>query len=371
MPATSAPTWARLWSATGTRLAQVTFTGETSSGWQTATLSTPVPVSAGQQYVASYLAPTGHYSYTSGFFGPAWTSGDLTAPAAANGRYLYGAAGGFPTYSWGGANYFVDVVFERAAASMSVTGRTPSPGAVDVPSAAKPSLSVSTALKPGWSMTLQSGSTTVAGAAALSTDGKTLTFTPSGALAADTVHTVTVSGLTSTDGAVLPTQSWTFRTAPANTSSLFGTQVPSVPSADDSDAVELGTAFVPAVNGTITAVRFYKGQGNTGTHVGSVWAPNGTRLGTVTFADETASGWQTATFATPVPVTAGTTYVVSYYAPNGHYSATPQYFASPVVSGQLTGPSGNNGRYRYGVGGGLPTGSWNSTSYFVDVAFRS
>ena len=138
---------------------------------------------------------------------------------------------------------------------------------------------------------------------------------------------------------------------------------------NDPDAVELGTAFTPSQNGTVTAVKFYKGAGNTGTHTGSVWDSGGTRLGQVTFTGETATGWQTATFATPVAVSAGATYVVSYYAPNGRYSATPNYFASPRVVGPLTAPAGNNGRYKYGSGGGFPNGSWNSTNYFVDVVF--
>ena len=49
-----------------------------------------------------------------------------------------------------------------------------------------------------------------------------------------------------------------------------------------------------------------------------------------TFSGETGSGWQTLTFATPVPVTADTTYVVSYLAPNGHYSVTGAGFADRV-----------------------------------------
>ena len=40
-------------------------------------------------------------------------------------------------------------------------------------------------------------------------------------------------------------------------------------------------------------------------------------------SNETASGWQAVTFATPVPITASTTYIASYLAPNGHYSVTP------------------------------------------------
>ena len=44
--------------------------------------------------------------------------------------------------------------------------------------------------------------------------------------------------------------------------------------------------------------------------------------------DETASGWQAVTFDHPVPITADTTYVASYLAPNGHYSVTGAGFAS-------------------------------------------
>lgn len=40
-----------------------------------------------------------------------------------------------------------------------------------------------------------------------------------------------------------------------------------------------------------------------------------TRLATATFADESTEGWQDVTFSTPVPATAGTTYVASYTAP--------------------------------------------------------
>ena len=39
---------------------------------------------------------------------------------------------------------------------------------------------------------------------------------------------------------------------------------------------------------------------------------DGTLLATGTFSNETASGWQELDFSSPVPVTAGTTYVASY-----------------------------------------------------------
>lgn len=360
-----------LWTAAGTRLAQVSFTGETASGWQSATLSAPVTVQAGQRYVVSYLAPAGHYSYTGGFFASPWTVGDLSAPQSGNGRYLYAAGGGFPTYSSGGANYFVDVVFQREAASIAVDSRSPASGAAEVGAATKPSITLTAPLAAGWSMTLTNGAAAVAGTAALSADAKTVTFTPAASLAPDTVYTATLSGAVSTEGAVLSTQTWTLRTAAANTVSLFEGLVPATAAVDDPDAVELGTAFTPAQNGTATAVRFYKGPGNTGTHTGSLWNAAGQRLGQVTFTGESATGWQTATFSTPIPLSAGATYVVSYYAPNGRYSVTGGYFATPRTVGPLTAPAGANGRYRYGSGGGFPTGSWNSSNYFVDVVFRA
>ena len=43
----------------------------------------------------------------------------------------------------------------------------------------------------------------------------------------------------------------------------------------------------------ITAVRYYKEPGETGTHVGRIWSATGTPIATVTFSGETASGWQT------------------------------------------------------------------------------
>src|SRR5215467_12747185 len=42
-----------LWSNTGTLLASVTFSGETSSGWQQADFSSPVSIAANKTYVAS------------------------------------------------------------------------------------------------------------------------------------------------------------------------------------------------------------------------------------------------------------------------------------------------------------------------------
>jgi hypothetical protein len=58
-------------------------------------------------------------------------------------------------------------------------------------------------------------------------------------------------------------------------------------------------------------------------------------LASATFSRETASGWQEVQFATPVAITANTTYVASYYTPSGFYSVTRPYFTSQVSSPPL------------------------------------
>jgi len=153
------------------------------------------------------------------------------------------------------------------------------------------------------------------------------------------------------------------------------TQVPANPAENDPDAVELGVKFRADQAGFVTGIRFYKGTGNSGTHTGSLWQTDGTRLATVTFSGESATGWQQATFAAPVAVAAGTTYIASYYAPAGRYAADANYFASTGVTNSpllalANGEDGGNGVYRYGVGGGFPSSSFQASNYWVDVVFN-
>ena len=44
---------------------------------------------------------------------------------------------------------------------------------------------------------------------------------------------------------------------------------PGTASDSDSQAVNLGVKFTAERNGSITGIRFYKGSGNTGTHIGN------------------------------------------------------------------------------------------------------
>ena len=154
------------------------------------------------------------------------------------------------------------------------------------------------------------------------------------------------------------------------------TLVPPAPLDDnDTASVELGTKFRTDVNGFITGVRFYKVSANTGTHTGSLWTGTGTLLGSLTFSGESASGWQQASFQSPIAVTANTTYVVSYHSPTGHYTGTDGFFASGVDNPPLhalrDGVDGANGLYRYGTSAAFPNNTFNSENYWVDVVFAT
>ena len=124
--------------------------------------------------------------------------------------------------------------------------------------------------------------------------------------------------------------------------------------------------FTPVFNGKITSIRFYKGSGNGGTHVGSLWSASGTLLSRVSFGNETSSGRQEARFDTPVAVSAGVSYVASYFAPKGHYANTENYFVAPEQSGIFCVPS-NAGVYKYSSSPAFPTDSFQSSNYWVDV----
>jgi hypothetical protein len=132
--------------------------------------------------------------------------------------------------------------------------------------------------------------------------------------------------------------------------------------------------FQSDVAGFVTGVRFYKGTTNTGSHIGNLWASTGTNLSTVTFTGETASGWQQASFSSPVAIAANTTYIISYYAPSGHYAADENFFGTSGVDNLplhalSNSVAGGNGVYLYASGGGFPSNTFNSTNYWVDVVF--
>lgn len=160
-------------------------------------------------------------------------------------------------------------------------------------------------------------------------------------------------------------------------STIFtSSSTPSLVDSNDGNPVEIGVKFRSDVNGYITGLRFYKASKNTGTHVGNIWSTSGSLLGSATFTNETASGWQQVTFSSPIPVSANTTYIASYFAPVGHYSADDNYFKSTGVDNAplhapADGTYGPNGVYSYSSKSSFPSNSYLSSNYWVDVVFQT
>jgi hypothetical protein len=106
-----------LWSSSGTLLATGTFTNETAGGWQQLTFATPVMIAPNTTYVASYHTNMG-FTVDVGYF---ITHGADSAPLhalkvgvdGANGVFIYGPGGQFPSNGSSGQNYWVDIIFTQ------------------------------------------------------------------------------------------------------------------------------------------------------------------------------------------------------------------------------------------------------------------
>lgn len=98
---------------------------------------------------------------------------------------------------------------------------------------------------------------------------------------------------------------------------------------------ELGNKVYADTNGYIIGVRFNKPPtDSTSAHKVSLWDLAGNLLASADSSNETASGWQSVYFATPVSVAANTVYVASYY------TSGPFWFNGNLLRNRIYG----NGR---------------------------
>ncbi len=367
-----------LWSSTGAVMGTVVFENETASGWQSANFSTPIAISAGASYIVSYRAPNGHYSASPGYFNTATTSGLLTAPQSSpgslNGLFSYENTNTPPDRSLNATNYWVDVFYQQGAntAPLAVNdaGLTTQLNAAMQITAA--SLLANDSDSDGDALTITGVSGASNGTVVFDPQTKLVTFTPAADYAGPAGFSYTVAD--GRGGTALAQVAVTVAPAATGISLFPETATPATVTVNDPSPVQLGMKFTSSVAGVVSGIKFYKGPQNTGLHTGALWTADGQSKGSVTFQNETASGWQTASFATPIAIEANTTYVVSYHT-NGNYSATPFGLASPVTSGPLTAPSsassGGNGLFAYGGTSAFPNGSYNATNYHVDVIFNA
>jgi Domain of unknown function (DUF4082)/Bacterial Ig-like domain len=214
--------------------------------------------------------------------------------------------------------------------------------------------------------------TTVPGSVSFNAANTVATFTPTSSLAASTAYTATVTGAQNTSGQAMSSPfTWSFTTGATSQCPCSvwqnGTPTGAV-NASDTRRVNLGLRFRAGSSGFVNAVRFYKQVDNTGSHIGSLWTASGTLLASGTFSGESASGWQELAFASPVAISANTTYVVSYHTDAGHYAITSNGLAAPVTNGPLTALA-SGGVYAYGANNAFPSTSFNASNYWVDVVY--
>ncbi|ROP36525.1 uncharacterized protein DUF4082 [Saccharothrix texasensis] len=364
---------AHLWSADGTLLATAAFTGETASGWQQANFAAPVPLSPGATYVASYHG-TGFYSADPNHFRTARSTGALTAPAGDNGVYAYGASGTFPGGTFRSTNYWVDVVFARAGGAGDLPPVAGNDGgfatnqgvALVIPAAA---LLANDSDPNGYPLSVTGADNPVNGTVTWSAAAQSVTFTPSAGFSGLATFRYTITN--GHNAPVSATVSVSVLATAVRQTLFKPTDAPAVASSGDANAVNLGVRFRCTTTGAkAKGIRFYKATQNTGTHVGRLWDANGTLLASATFAGETASGWQEATFTTPVDLTTNTTYVASYHTATGNYSATAGFFTTSHTRDALVAPAdgaSGNGVFVYGPSPAFPNATYNATNYWVDV----
>jgi hypothetical protein len=393
--ANGGPHVGHLWTSTGTLLGAVTFSNETESGWQQAFFLTPIQITADTVYVVSYFAPRGNYAVTLNYFpSPFQDNPPLHALGEGNGVFFYGPQGGFPNGSSSGVNYFVDVIFTDGQAAPQVLSVNPAPGVAGVSTGVAPTASFSEPLDTATVTSdnvqlFDTGNNPVPVTVSYEPSSFTVRLTPQAPLLPSQAYTVFLrsgpAGITDSTGDPLAAAyTWSFSTAPSGppvtTFSIFApASTPANPTDPDAQAREVGLKFRSNTDGFITGVRFYKGDAtNGGPHVGRLWTSAGTLLGSVTFTNETDSGWQEAIFPTPIPVTANMVYVVSYFSPQGHYANDNNSFdpdgvnSDPLFALSNSEAGGNpfgNGVYLISPQGGFPVFSNLASNYWVDVIF--
>src|SRR6516165_5871450 len=161
-------------------------------------------------------------------------------------------------------------------------------------------------------------------------------------------------------------------------SSLFtASNTPAELSPNEGQQLEVGEKFQSSVAGQITALKFYRSPSDTGSDLLDLWSSTGINLASVPFTNTAASGWQSVSLATPVTISANTTYVASYHT-SGFFAKTANFFlTTDFTSGVLTAPStttaGGNGVFAdagTSTTAIFPTNTFLAANYWADVVFQ-
>jgi hypothetical protein len=158
----------------------------------------------------------------------------------------------------------------------------------------------------------------------------------------------------------------------AQTINIFGDAVPNNP-IGSKNVVTLGVKFWSVQSGTISAIRFYRAVANPSGYVANLYTAGGTLLASAMLAQDSCSVpcWEVANFASPISISANTSYVATYFSSIGDGASDAYGLSNGVMNGPLTAPAssavGGNGVYQRK--NTFPGNSSQASNYYVDVLF--
>lgn len=120
-----------LWDGLGNRIATGTFERTSRKGWQDLVFASPVTITPGQTYIASYYTPGTKYAFEYHYFERQATRGPITAlratDSAPNGVHCYDVAPcAYPSRGFRSTNYWVTPLWQELSDPTSPTP-TPTP----------------------------------------------------------------------------------------------------------------------------------------------------------------------------------------------------------------------------------------------------
>lgn len=376
-----------LWNNFGGLLASGTYTGETASGWQDLTFTTPVHVTAGTSYVASMYSPTGKYLASSHYFDVGINNYPLNAPVGA-GLFHYGSDA-FPDGSFNNGNYWVDTTFRQTinSAAPTVTAVSPLANATGAYTGANviatldQNVDTSTVNSTTIKLTDHLGAD-IPATITYNDSAKTITIDPTAQLSENATYTASIhggaGGVTNLDGTALASDyQWAFTTGtnqcPCNVWNKTAPSDSPVTFIGTNGGEEFGQSMHADENGYIKAVRFYKPLKSTNTsHTVHVWTQSGTLLATATSSNESNYGWQEVPLPSGVPVTQGQNYVVSYFAPDNAYVYSLGVLSAQAGSGPIhINASGSRYEPTSDVFPTRNDGANATASFWIDAVFTT
>ena len=151
---------------------------------------------------------------------------------------------------------------------------------------------------------------------------------------------------------------------------IWADATPEMAAASDTNPVTLGLEFTADEDASLEGLRLYVTEANSGLDSIDLWGADGTLLAHAQVKPAGGEGWQMLTFDEPVQLSAGETYVASYFTTSGGYSVSQGFFTGAEDKGPVSFGE-NAGVYSYGSESGFPDQTYLASNYWVDLVLTT